>query len=275
LPFPASFTSKKLKNKIMLYQLIYKWQALIGALVGAAAPISLWFLKELYERRKNRKDNLYRLEKLLVYNINNVVDARNTIYNFIENKLKELIERIKQREDGAYSIDTAFFPLFTVHPIDENIISLNTGSGYLDNKMIKIFKMSKDFASAIDDSRRQFTYTVEISRNMAFMKLISPADQRNQYIQNIEAFREMVRQDLFNKNIKTYIQILAFGRVGINFLRDIGISRWQFKFSPKYRFFRSKRELRKFGEATHERIDKFFKTKVNTQIKEAKALYKK
>ena len=73
----------------MLYQLIYKWQALIGALVGAAAPISLWFLKELYERRKNRKDNLYRLEKLLVYNINNVVDARNTIYNFIENKLKD------------------------------------------------------------------------------------------------------------------------------------------------------------------------------------------
>ena len=260
----------------MPYQFIYKWQALIGALVGAATPISLWFLKELYQRHKNHKDDLYRLEKFLVYNINNVVDARNTIYNFIENKLGELIERIKQNTDNAYSIDVAFFPLFTVHPIiDENIISLNTGSGYLDNKIIKIFKISNDFASAIDDSRRQFAYTAEISRNIAFMKLVSPVNQKYQYIQNIEAFREMVRRDLFDKNIKVYIQTLVSAHVGINFLRDIGIFRWRFKFSPRFRYFRNKQELKKFGEETHERLDKFFERKVDAQVKKIEILYTK
>lgn len=259
----------------MSYQFIHEWQALIGALVGAATPISLWFLKEWYQKRKNHKDNLYRLEKLLVYNINNVVDARNTIYSFIENKLEELIEHIKQNNDKAYSIGVAFFPLFTIHPIDENIISLNSGSGYLDNKMIKIFKMSRDFASSIDDSRRQFAYTIEVSRNIAFMKLVSPVDQKNQYIQNIEAFREMMRRDLFDKNIKTYIQTLVSARVGINFLRDIGIFRWQFKFSPRYRYFKNRRELKKFCEETHKRIDKFFKKKVDTQVEKIEALYTK
>lgn len=255
--------------------MLYKWQALIGALLGAAAPISLWFLKEWYQRRKNHKNNLYRLEKFLVYNINNVVDARDTIYNFIENKLGELIEHIKQNSDKTYSIDVAFFPLFMAHPIDENIISLNSGSGYLDNKMLKIFKMSKDFASAVDDSRRQFEYTLETSRNIAFMKLVSPVDQKNQYIENIEAFRTMVRRDLFDKNIKVYIQTLVSARIGINFLRDIGIFRWQFKFSPKYRYFKNKQEFKKFCEGTHKRIDKFFKEKVDTQVKEREASYAK
>lgn len=259
----------------MFYQFIDKWQALIGALVGAAAPISLWFLKELYRRHKNHKDNLYRFEKSLVHDINNVVDARNTIYNFIEDKLGELIKHIRQNNNDVYSIDVAFFPLFTVHSIDENIVSLNTGSGYLDNEIIRIFKMSNDFASAIDDLRQQFAYTAETSRNIAFMKLVSPVDQKDQYVQNIEAFREAVRRDLFDKNVKIYIRTLVSTRTGINFLRDIGIFRWQFKFSSRYRYFKNRQELKKFDEEIYERIDKFFKEKIDTQIKKIEVSYTK
>ena len=258
----------------MLYQLIYKWQALVGALIGAAVPISLWLLKEWYQEHKNRRDDLYHLEKLLVYNINNVDIARNDINSFIKNKIGELIKHIKQNNhDKTYSIDTAFFPLLATHPIDENILSINTGSGYLDNKMIKIFKMSKDFALAIDDSRRQFEYTVEINRNIAFMKLISPPNQKNQYIQNIEAFREMVKRDLFEGNIKPYIRILISARVGIDFLRDVGIFRWRLKFSPRFKCFKNKQELKKFIEGTGERIDAFFKKRVDKQIQKIEALH--
>lgn len=257
----------------MYYQFIYEWQALIGALVGAATPISLWFLKELYQDYKNRRKKLDYLEKLLVYNINSVIDARNTINSFLENKLRELIQWISESNEKTYSVETAFFPLFSMHPIDENILDFCTGSGYLDDKMIQVVRMSKDFSLGIDDLRRQFAYTLEINRDMAFKKLIPPDDQKNQYKINIEEFRKTVKQDLFEKNIKTYIRLLATVRIGVNTLRDLGVVRWRFKFSPSFRYFRNNRDLQKFRKEAFERIDKFLKEKIDTQVEEFENFY--
>lgn len=248
---------------------IYEWQGLIGSLLGAATPISLWFLTEWHRKRSERKKHLYNLEKFLVYSINNAIDAYNTINHFIEKRLSKLIEHVKENNNnGAYSVDNAYFPLFSVYPINENVLDVDTESGYIDNKIIQIMKLSKDFALSIDDLRRQFTDTMKINRSMAFNRL-NPSHIHNEtYIRNLEEFKTIVKQDMLEKNVKIYIKILVNARVGVNTLRDIGVNHWRFKFSPSFKYFKDQRELKKFKDSTFERIDQFLEEKINAQLEE-------
>ena len=51
-------------------------------------------------------------------------------------------------------------------------------------------------------------------------------------------------------------------------LRKIGLKRWRIKFSPKFKFFMNKKEVKKFEDETFNRMDQFFKKEVDDQIKE-------
>ncbi len=251
---------------------LYEWKTLVGALLGAATPISLWFLRELYKEHANHKEYLYCLERIIGYNINGVIDARNTINHFIKNRLPKLIRRIDQ-SGNSYFVGSAFLPLFTVHPINEDVFKSTTGSVYLDDKMIQLFKISKDFMVAIDDLRQQFIYTVDLNREIATKKLNTAQQQNNEYKMNIQEFIKTVEQDLFEKNIKTYIQVLSTARISINTLQNIGLPLWKFKFEGHFKFFKNKRDFKEFRSKTFERIDKFLEEKVAKQIEEIEREY--
>lgn len=258
----------------MPYQFLYEWQTLIGSFLGATTPISIWFLTEWYKKHNNRKKHLYNLEKLLVYNINNLIDARNTINHFISVRLLELVDNIKSRiGEDVYSCDIAFFPLFSIHPPDENILEINTESGYLDNKLIQTIKMSKDFAIAIDDLRQQFMNTIQVNRDMAFSKLNPPKFQNEAYLRNIEEFRNVVKRDIFEKNIKVYMRTIVSTRVALNVFRDLGIIRWRFKFEPHFKYFKNRQDLKKFRDNIYELIDKFLEEKINFEVNKMEDFY--
>ncbi len=259
----------------MLRDFLYEWQTLIGAFLGAATPISLWFLTEWYQSREKQKEHLYRLEKFLVYSINNAIDAHETTKYFIENRLMELINNINERtKNDIYSVDTAFLPLLSMHNIDENLLNINTGSNYIDNELFQVFKMSKDFAIGIDDLRQQFMNTIQVNREMSFKKLNSPKIQNEAYKINIQDFINTVNRDFFDKNVKIYIQSLVSTRVGLNTLRDMGIIRWQIKFGPDFKYFKNKQNLKKFYDNTHEHINTFLKEKVDIEVKKIESSYK-
>lgn len=251
-----------------LISILKNWQNLLGAFLGAAIPISFWFYIEWYRKRKKFKEGLYYLEKLLVYNINAVGESHRTIKDFIKNRLVELIDRIDQATvEKRYAVHTAFLPLFS-YPTDENLFSINTNSGYLDNKLLQIFGMTKDFSLAIDDLRNQFSSTVELNYKLAFGKLNGPVPQNNEYKKNIEEFIKVVERDLFGKNEKIYIKALVSTRVAVSKIRDIGLQRWRIKFSPSFKFFMDNKKLEKFKSETFDRIDQFLKKEVDVQIEE-------
>ena len=253
--------------------ILKNWQNLAGAFLGAAAPISFWFYIERNRKQRKFKEDLYYLEKLLTYNINIVTQNHKTIKDFIEKRLVELINRIDQTTgERKYALHTAFLPLFS-HPTDENLFNINTNSGYLDNKLLQISAMTKDFSLAIDDLRNQFSSTVAVNFKLAVNKLNSPVAQNNEYKRNIEEFIKAVKRDLFEKNEKFYIEALVSARVAANKLRDIGLLRWRIKFSPYFKFFINRRKLEKFQSESFDRIDQFFKEKVDTQIKEIEEKY--
>ena len=259
----------------MSYELLYEWQTLIGAFLGAATPISLLFLTEWYKKRKEHKEHLYRLEKFLVYCINDTIDSSLTIKKFVDDRLTELIDNINERtKNGIYSVDAAFFPLTSRHSIDEAFFDVDTGSGYLDNKLLQVLKTSKDFATAIDDARQQFTNTIQVNRDMSFGKLNPAKIQNEAYKTNIQDFMKMMKRDLTDNNTKIYMRILLSARVELNALRDIGVIRWRLKFEAHFKYFRNRQDLKRYFDNTYERIDKFFEKEIDTEFKKMESLYK-
>ena len=253
----------------LFINIVKEWQIFLGALVGYPIPITFWFFAEWYQSLRKRKKNLNYLEKILVNNINKVIDTRKTIKDFIDIRLTKLIENIDyHNKQNIYSVDTTFFPLFSVDPIEENLLRLDIESSYLINKIAQIHSMSNDFALMIDDMREQFRETIQMNKEMAFNKLNSPNFQNTAFKANIEEFRKAVKRDFFEKNIKFYIQILVSARVATSIIRDIGIIRWRSKFSPRFKYFKSSHDLKKFHNETFERIDKYLDDKINLQVQD-------
>ncbi len=253
---------------------VYKWQELIGALIGAATPISLWLIAEWYQSRKRDKEYLISLEKFFVYSINDIIDARCTLARYLKNQLAELIINIKANTaKNIYSVDTAFFPLFSVSPIDDVIFRNTSRSNYLENKTAHVHKLVRDFASSIEDIRRQFTHTLELHHSMAFGKVNAPNVQNAMFIRNLEEFVKMVHRDIFDSNVKICIKHLVYAKVAENYIKNKGYFLWRWRFSPSFKYFRSKKELQKYKEETFDRIELFLKPIVDKEIAEIEKLF--
>src|SRR5882724_4687121 len=205
---------------------LYNWQSFVGAIIGAATPIIFWFFAEWYRDYKKYKENLLFLEKFLVFNINTVISADKTIRDFITIRLAELISHIDQNTaTERYSADEAFFPLLMTSSDDIDFLSIKTKSGYLDNKIMQVSMMSRDFSLAVEDMRRQFTHTVSLNQDMAFNKRNPPNAQNALYKGNIQGFIEFVNRDFFEKSLKVYIKTLSTARVAVSSIREEGFIR--------------------------------------------------
>lgn len=241
---------------------IYAWQVLFGAFLGAAAPILFWIFLEIYNDNKQQREDLYYLEKTLAVSIDTVGEVQRIIRKFTDNRLKRLVCHVEECSQAeVYSIDETFFPLFYVHTVSEGINKINTKSGYLDDKISRVSMMSKDFAMIVDNLRSQFENLVENNRQVIVSKSISPEAQCANYLRNIKEFRDVVEKYLYHQDVKLYLETLVSSRIAVNNYRELGFFRWQYKFSPSFKYFKNKKTLKKYNDEMFERIDKFFEEK--------------
>lgn len=249
-----------------LIEFLHRWQELFGAIIGASAPFILWWFAERYKKRKSQKESLYYLERLLVDQINMVQEVKRAIQDFINNGLNQLRVNIRGNPQTAYSIDHAFFPSFSVRPINENIHSINTGSGYLDNKIGKSYMISKDFPFMVDDIRQQFFHTIQLNKDISFNRLNPPEVQKKGYLDNIDAFQGMVQRDMIGKDIPIYLKTLVQTRVALNKFRKIGSIRWYIKFDVRFRFFWTPQAYEETKINNYENMEKYFEKEVDEDL---------
>ncbi len=255
---------------------LYNWQTLAGSAIGIILPITFWYAKELYEAKKEHEKNLIYLEKYLVNAVNSIYDTRCTIEKFLNNQFQKLKESVEARGDNCYSVDYTFFPFIGTEFIDHKILSINTKSGYLDNKMALVLRNLKDFTVSIDDSRRQFTHTVDTNKMMALQKLNLPSVQNGMYKKNLKEFEEMIRETILDKNTKTVIYTLVSSNIVLLEFSKMGTIKWRRKFARvSFRYFKNKKELNKFKESATDRIGRYFKEKIDKQIENLEKDYKK
>lgn len=247
---------------------IKEWQGLIGAIIGASAPFVLWWIVEIYQRRCKHNDGLYLLERYFVDQINTLIETQDTVDKFLCNQLVDLISNVKSHDEKSYSINQAFFPLFSIRPLPIEIHSINTKSGYLDNKVAKVYKISQDMPLIIDDLRRQFEHTLQLNRELCISKLNQPEVQRDSYIENINRYISIVRHELIEQNIPTYLKALVEVRVSLAEIKKIGPMRWRVKFNPKYHYYISKKKYNEDKNFIFENIDTYFKGEVVKSLEE-------
>ena len=251
-------------------EFIYRWQELFGAIIGAALPFVFWFMTRGIESYYKNKENLLYLEKIIVSNINNVLDIEVTIKKFLDNQLKTLEGNVRKHlasNPYSYSADMAFFPLFATNLIEENYLKVSSRSSFLDNKLLQVFKMSKDFAHSIEDFRLQFKETLQSNKDMILNKSNPPLIQNTMYLTNLEAFKEAVERDLLNGNVKTYLNLLTRTYVALMEINRLGIYCWRYKFSPSFRYFKNYKELKEFKKGMFERVEDYIKPIVEEKLK--------
>ncbi|MDP2641000.1 MAG: hypothetical protein Q8P39_00450 [Candidatus Yanofskybacteria bacterium] len=77
------------------FNLVYEWRALIGAFVGAAAPFTLWWFTELYNKTTRREEYLLYLQRHVADQMNMINDTKSYPH----------LNEVKAKEDsGAFSL---------------------------------------------------------------------------------------------------------------------------------------------------------------------------
>ena len=246
--------------------IFYDWQQLIGSALGIIVPILFGYFIYIYQKWKTRTDNLYLLEKIFVININSTVKTYRNIKVFINEKLSQTINNVDElNKKGVYAISTAFFPRFSIHIVDERFMDMRTGSDYLEDRLLQVIEISKDFALSIDSLREQFEFTVKQQYDMASNKLNSQQAQNMQYKELLQEFGRVVEHDT-KENIKTYLKLLVYARLTANTIRKLGIFRWRLKFRHSFRPFKNNEAYREYKNNKFDFIDSFIKDKVDKEI---------
>lgn len=251
------------------------WQELLGSIIGAMTPIIFLLLVKFYESNTQKKENLLYLEKILVHQINNLIDIRRTIEEFLNTKLTKLISYIEEStKNNSYSNDYTFYPQFYTNSLQENILKINSGSGYLDNKFNQLIMMSKDFNLGIEDSKRQFDKTLEIQKDMTNNKCNSPIVQNNTYKNNIKEFQTIMFDNIINKNVEIYLKKLIEAKTVTEIIRTKGFVFWKlkFKYNTTFKYFKNKKNYRKYKEEVYNRIDSYIELKVKNELEKIKKL---
>ncbi|MEY4440448.1 MAG: hypothetical protein RLY49_74 [Candidatus Parcubacteria bacterium] len=251
---------------------VFRWQEFLGALIGASTPIFFWFFVRWVEKINNRKDTFLYLQKNVVYNINTLIDVHNTLRKFFNVQFRQLLDNIQERTKlQKYSADRAYLPLFVSGLIDDGLISKHSGSGYVDNKILLIHKLTKEFSVGIEDISKQFADTVNLNMNMAFSKVNPPLAQNESFKNNLIEFEKAVERDIFDQNIPVSMKVLAETLVALECINKKGLFVWKHVlFSGAFKFFKTRKDFKEFQNKTHERIEEYLKESVNKKLEDIK-----
>ncbi len=252
----------------LLIAFLYQWQDLLGAMLGAFAAFMVWFISEVHRRYQRRQEYMVFLHRSIVDQANLILDSERTIKDFITNKLSVLLAEPRDEGEGTYTVDRAFFPLFSTRNMSEKVLEMSTLSGYLDNKVMRAYSLSQDFPHIIDDIKRQFEDTLHLNKEMAFGKLNPPAIQRQHYLIGLASYRESVRADMLSRNFPVFIKLLVECLISIEEMQRLGVLRWRFKFDPRYKFYLTRASFRKALSENQERMRLYFEPLVSKRINE-------
>lgn len=239
--------------------LAYRWQSLLGSLLGAATPLSLFLLTEWYQQRKRQREYFFLLEKNLITAINNLSSIDRTLHAFQQVQLASFKKRIEEDDAaGRPSVGQAFVPLSWSFTFDKDLFKETTGSSYLENLVMQVVSTSQELPIYLQDLSRQFDRILTLNTQIGLMKLNSPAAHNQIVRENIEEFEKFLALQTFGNNIPVYLRMLVQTKVALQARITMGLREWKKTFpfpSP-------------FTPETSDKMSQYFKPEVDRQIKE-------
>ena len=84
---------------------LHEWEQLVGSFMGASATIIVWWVAEKYQQVNRKKEEVLYLERVIVDQINMVLEAEKITNIFIDETLERLKKDVSNNPEGVYSIN--------------------------------------------------------------------------------------------------------------------------------------------------------------------------
>ncbi|MFA6897085.1 MAG: hypothetical protein WCQ96_02265 [Patescibacteria group bacterium] len=243
-------------------KLIYDWQNLIGAFLGAAAPIFFWFYMEFHNKRKKRFEDLDYLKRVIATSISTVESAYMNATNFTDNVLEEFIMHVRECYDvKSYAAHTISLPQFYIHTINEDIAKINIDNLYLEDKIATALMSSRDFVMMVDDYRNELKSIIDDNKLVVINHLNPPRGQCTELIFEIEEYRDDMKKVFIGQGIPQFLKSLFTAYVTIDIMTLVE-QRWKFRLVLRLKSLSKRERYRTYRE-------KFYENYIETRTKEA------
>ncbi|QSH39611.1 hypothetical protein JXR01_01185 [Candidatus Kaiserbacteria bacterium] len=218
----------------LVVDFLNKWQTIVGALIGAAAPLIVYFIGK---RQDEYYAYLVRLDKSLSLAVVNLSEIDNTLHTFVRGSLQKLIDSVTQTAKQDEFVARAFVPLLFTYELPEEIIKLSTKTAYIDNNLLLVYSRSKELDPMVADIGRQYDKTYELQLTLVGSKMTPGSqittDLNSMYAQNLESFKAYIEEYWAKNNMPIYLKELVQLQVAVRELREmrrLGWIVWRWKY---------------------------------------------
>lgn len=187
-------------NFVDLYQLLYEWQSLIGAIAGTVLSgliaVCIFVFQQSYVKKKvgddEQKELLRLVEVSVVYGIEGVCRTKHKIRLFAK-RLEDFIGDIKL-DSNPKSFSFSEINFNTSQPIffDKNLVSAKIKNLYLHNKLLYANNYINE--ANLLSSQLEKDYDKMLVKNITHIQLLTQNknananEQKKQFAENLEMF---------------------------------------------------------------------------------------
>ncbi|MBP9732640.1 MAG: hypothetical protein KBD29_04250 [Candidatus Magasanikbacteria bacterium] len=243
--------------------ILFKWQELSGAIIGASTPIIIALIG-LYLRRKSRhKEKLKQLDRTLVLAIKTTIESKATLENFFLKVLKPYVEN-GFIPDQKYQLDLVFIPAVVGTGLSLDVKDIDSGSGYIDSNILLCLALSRDFELSLSDSRRQLGDTYQLYKELALSGKVTPQEQVGHLKNAITSFSEAFYNILVKHNAQVLSDKLIQTKIALDYFQSHPLL-WRLKFTRSFRLYKNQVNFENGMEEIFKKIDDFFLSKFTSE----------
>lgn len=223
--------------------LFFKWQTLLGALVG---PVLVFFFSIFFssriQYRKEIKENIRRIEIALTTALDDIYEARESLRKFIESLKKIIVEAETFSNNDSYFLIRMVFPSLKGIAFNNEISIFRSQSLYLHNKLVWVSGCIRNANISINEAKENYQRLIEDNQMFSVSKLMTPQQQRETYIQSLKSFVDFTES--FIKYLEKGIEILVQAKVFNLKLKEGGFRwvLWRYE-GISFRRFKNKKEI--------------------------------
>ncbi len=186
-----------------------EWQTL----VGSAVPIIFTIFMFRYQNKKDFKQGLGSIERVLAQSMNDLIELSDELNLFV-NRLDELINSIRNSGENEYFVGWSNFPIHEIESSDI-LMRTKTNSLYLANKLMRNYILLKSINSQVTGLRDEFISLMNRNHDIIISYKnpkenigVSPIIQKELILSSLLSMREVLGNNIIRKNIPTAIKSL-------------------------------------------------------------------